>query len=150
VQKTAGLLNSAVARLPLIVRHPDSTFAGKRVKGLVSGADYMPGFLAMLGIKEFPGLDGKNFWSMAESEGTQNHERVFVGFGNFAAVRDNKWHYFRNFRGESPGKGPALYDLEADPGEQKNVVDQHPEVVAERMELIAERFDATLPTPEAA
>jgi hypothetical protein len=42
------------------------------------------------------------------------------------------------------GKGPALYDLEADPGEQTNVLERHPDVGAERRELIAERFDAVL------
>jgi arylsulfatase A-like enzyme len=145
VQKTAGLLNSCVARIPLIVRHPDRKFAGKRVNGLVSAADYMPTFLAMLGIPEFPGLAGKNFWRMAESPGGENHERTFIGYGNFAAVRDKKWHYFQNFRGSDPGKGPALYDLESDPGETKNVVGEHPEIVAERQSLIAERFQAALP-----
>lgn len=150
VQKTAGLLNSVLAQIPLIVRHPDRKFAGKRVEGFVSALDCMPTFLSMLGIKEFPGLEGKNFWTMAESGGAEINDRLFTGFGNFAAVHDKKWHYFQNFRGDSPGKGPALYDLEADPGEQNNVVDQHPEIVAERQELITERFDATLPAPRPA
>jgi arylsulfatase A-like enzyme len=148
VQKTAGLLNSAVAHLPLIVRHPDKQYAGRRVKGFVSAVDYMPAFLALVGIKEFPGLTGKNFWTLAESEKSENHERLFTGYGNFAAVRDKKWHYFQNFRGEDKGKGPALYDLEADPGEQANVAEQHPEVVAERRALVAERFDAELSASE--
>jgi len=147
VQKTAGLLNSCVARIPLIVRHPDRKYAGKRVPGFVSAVDYMPAFLAMLGIPDFPGLAGANFWRLAESEGAENHPRLFTGFGNFAAVRDKKWHYFQHFRGNSAGKGPALYDLEADSGETTNVADRHPEVVAARKALIAERFEAKLPEP---
>lgn len=144
VQKTPGLLNSCVAHIPLIVRHPDSKYAGKRVPGLMSHLDYMPTMLSLVGIPGFPGLDGKNAWTMADG-GAPIRNRTFMGFGNFAAVRDNKWHYFQNFRGKDPGKGPALYDLEADPGEQTNVFAQHPDVVAERRALIAERFDATLP-----
>ena len=150
VQKTPGLLNSCVARLPLIVRHPDKKYAGKRVEGFVSAVDYMPTFLALLGIREFPGLVGKDFWALADSEGKQNYERVFIGFGNFAAVRDKKWHYFQNFRGEDRGKGPALYDLEADPGETKNVIADHPEVVAGRRALLEEKFQVRLPPPEKA
>jgi len=145
VQKTAGLLNSCVAHIPLIVRHPDRKYAGKRVKEFVSAVDYMPSFLAMLGITDFPGLDGTDFWRLVESEKNRNHERVFTGFDNFAAVRDKKWHYFQNFRGAQRGKGPALYDLESDPGETKNVVSLHPKVVEERRALLADRFQAELP-----
>ncbi|MCP5120007.1 MAG: sulfatase-like hydrolase/transferase [bacterium] len=147
VQKTPGLLNSAVAHIPLIVRHPDRKFAGKRVAGFVNAIDYMPTFLDVLGIKEFPGLDGNNFWTMAESETANNYDRTFFGYGGFAGVRDQKWYYFDRFRGNDPGKAPALYDMEADPGQKTNVVEQHPEVAAERRELIAERFDAEMPPP---
>jgi arylsulfatase A-like enzyme len=145
VQKTPGLLNSCVARLPLIVRHPDRRLAGRRVTEFVSGIDYMPTMLALLGMPKFPGVDGKNFWPLVTTEGVENHPRLFTGFGNFAAVRDKQWHYFQNFRGDNPGKGPALYDLEADPGETRNVADAHPDVVAERRALIADRFQAKLP-----
>ncbi len=145
VQKTPGLLNSAVAHLPLIVRHPDRKHAGKRVKGFVSAVDYMPSFLSLMGIPNFPGLVGKNFWALADSPEKQNYERVFSGYENFAAVRDHKWHYFQNFRGNNPGKGPALYDLEADPGETRNVAGSHPDIVTERRALLAERFKAQLP-----
>jgi len=53
VQKTAALLNSAVAHVPLVVRHPDRQFAGKRVGGLVSAVDFAPTLLAMVGIGSF-------------------------------------------------------------------------------------------------
>jgi len=145
VQKTAGLLNSAVAHIPLLVRHPDRKYAGKRIKAFVSATDYLPAFLSLVGIPEFPGLDGKNFWRLVESSGSTNHDRVFTGFGDFAAVRNSRWHYFQNFRGQNAGKGPALYDLEQDPGETRNVVEGHPKVVAELRGLIAERFQANLP-----
>ncbi len=145
-QKTPGLLNSCVAHIPLIVRHPDTGYAGKHVSGLMSHLDYMPTLLSLVGIPEFPGVEGINAWTMADG-GDPIRERTFTGFGNFAAVRDNKWHYFQNFRGKDPGKGPALYDLDADPGEKTNVADKYPDVVAERKGWIAKRFDATLPVP---
>lgn len=143
VQKTPGLLNSCVARLPLIVRHPDRKYAGRRVKPFVSAVDYMPTFLELLGIRGLPGLDGKNFWSLVESEGRTNHNRVFVGFDGFCAIRDDRWHYFQSL-GKDLGKGPALYDLIADPGETKNVFSQHPKVVAELRGLLADRFQTRL------
>jgi len=150
VQKTPGLLNSCVARLPLIVRHPDKKYAGKRVKGLVSAMDFMPAFLAMLGIQGLPGMDGKSFWNLAESAGARNHERVFTGMGGFCAVHDARWHYFQNLRPGDLGKGPALYDLAADPGETQNVAGSHPNVVAELRGLLADRFQVKLPPAEGA
>jgi arylsulfatase A-like enzyme len=148
VQKTPGLLNSCVARLPLIVRHPDRKHAGKRVKSLVSAVDYMPSFLAMLGIDGLPGMDGKNFWSLAESPGAPNHQHLFTGMDGFCAVHDTRWHYFQQIRPGNRGKGPALYDLAADPGETANVFKSHPKVVAELRALLAERFQVKLPPAE--
>jgi arylsulfatase A-like enzyme len=52
VQKHPDLLNSLVMHLPLIVRHPERSTAGKRVGGLVSAIDYAPTFCHMLGIDD--------------------------------------------------------------------------------------------------
>ena len=50
LHKTPGLLNSMVARLPLVVLHPDPQYAGKRINQLVSAVDFAPTFLDFLGI----------------------------------------------------------------------------------------------------
>jgi len=156
VQKTAALLNSCVARLPLIVRHPDPAFAGKRVDALVSAGDYMRTFLAMLGVKHNLPLDGKDFWPLAASTADRLHDRVFTEFHRYAAVRDRRWHYFQDGGGKgvfepdylrqqadrvrSRARGaPHLYDLASDPGETKNVVLDHPDVAAEMQQHIARR-----------
>lgn len=146
VQKTPGLLNSCVARLPLIVRHPERSHAGKRVDALVSSVDFMPTFLDMLGVEERVEMDGENFWKLATGETDSIHERVFTQFGNFAAVRDSKWHYFQHTKGQNRGKGPCLYDLENDPEEKVNVVGEHPEVVRRMRGYLEERLGMSLPS----
>jgi arylsulfatase A-like enzyme len=78
-----------------------------------------------------------------------NYERVFTGYGGFAALRDKRWHYFRSFRGSDAGKGPALYDLQADPEERTNVLEHHPNIAAEFVDMLSEKFDATLTPPKA-
>jgi len=157
VQKTPALLNSCVAQLPLIVRHPDRAFAGKRVDALVGGADYVPTFLDMLGIKHKLPLDGKSFWPLATGETDAIHDHVITEFGGFAAVRDRQWHYFQSTRGRHCFEGsfveqraaqikkgargaPHLYDLRKDPQEQKNVVLNHLDVVARMQERLKKRF----------
>ena len=47
-------------------------------------------------------------------------------------VRTPEWKYIRFLQSTIYGRdGVELYDLAADPHEQNNVADQHPEVVAE-------------------
>ena len=86
-------------------------------------------------------MDGTNFWALATGEAQAIHDRVFTGFRGFGMVRDLKWHYFQQMKeGTDPGKGPCLYDLKNDPKETKNVVDGHPDVVAELRGLLEKRF----------
>jgi len=144
VQKTAGLLNSCVCKLPLIVRHPNQKYAGKKINALVSGIDYMPTFLSMLGIKG-PKMDGSNFWDLVTGKAKKIHDEVYIGYGPFAAVRTLRWHYFQHIEGDDPGKGPCLYDLRKDPLEKRNVAAKHPDVVKQMRALIERRFDVSLP-----
>ena len=144
VQKTAGLLNCCVANIPLIVRHPDPQFAGKRIDALVGAEDYMPTFLNMLDVKGPKEMTGSNFWKIVAGETESIHDSVFTGYGNFAAVHDHKWHYFQNIKGKNPGKGPALYELKSDPRMTRNVVKEYPDIVAEMRRRIGKRFEVTL------
>jgi arylsulfatase A-like enzyme len=127
VQKTPALLNACVAQIPLIIRHPDSNFAGKRIEGLVSAVDFMPTFLALLGVDDYKNVDGQNVWKMVTGEAGSVHEDVYTVFQNFGAIHNLNWHYFQNIRGKSPGKGPCLYDLKKDPKQTNNVIKEFPE-----------------------
>lgn len=144
VQKTAGLLNGCVERVPLIVRHPDPQFAGKRIDALVSHQDYMPAFLNMLGVEGPKEMTGSDFWRLATGEAESIHDCVFTGYGNFAAIHSSEWHYFQNIKGENLGKGPALYELKSDPGMTQNVIKEYPDVAAEMRRHLSERFEVTL------
>ena len=145
VQKHPELLNSLVMHLPLIVRHPERSTAGKRAAGLVSAIDYAPTFCHMLGIDDQEHMDGRNAWDLVTGKANRLHDRVFTRFGNFASVRDGKWHYFQHVSGRDRGAGPCLYDLQADPGEKANVAARHSQVAAELRERIADRLRQKLP-----
>lgn len=157
VQKTPALLNSCVAQLPLIVRHPDPAFAAKRIEALVSATDYFPSFLDMLGIRHKLPLDGKSFWPLTTGEAEANHDSVITEFGQFAAVRDHQWCYFQNTRQKDCFKPafvqqkaaqikkgaigvPHLFDLRKDPEEKHNVALEHPDVAAAMQERLKQRI----------
>jgi arylsulfatase A-like enzyme len=150
VQKQAALLNSLVMHVPLMIRHPDRSTAGKRVSALTSTIDYAPTFCSLLGIDDQDHMDGKNLWPLVEGRSDSLHERTFTQFGNFASVRNDSWHYFQHLSGNNVGAGPCLYDLNADPDETQNVAEAHPDQVQQLRERIAERVGHKLPEPAAA
>ncbi len=145
ILKQPALLNSLVMHLPLIIRHPDRSTAGKRVAGLVSAIDYAPIFCHMLGIDDQQQMDGRNAWDLVTGKADRLHDRVFTQFDEFVAVRNKKWHYFQHLSGQPRGAGPCLYDLEADPGEKTNVIAQHAQVAAELRAQLADRMQQKAP-----
>ena len=144
VQKQAKNLKSCVARVPLIIRHPDRSFRGKRVSGFTSHMDYMPTFLSLLGVEGYTAMDGKNMWDLVTGNKQKLRDYALTGYGNFAAVHDDKWHYFQNFKGNNAGFGPALFDLSNDRFEEKNVIASHPDVVSEMKKRIEGACDVKL------
>jgi len=145
VQKQPALLNSLVMHLPLFIRHPDRSTAGKRVSELVSAIDFAPTFCHMLGIDDQDQMDGQNAWSLVTGQSRRLQDQVYTRFQNFASVRDKKWHYFQHVAGNNRGAGPCLYDLEKDPGETKNVIAAHADVAAQMRGQLADRLQKELP-----
>jgi arylsulfatase A-like enzyme len=144
VQKQAKYLISCVARVPLIIRHPDTSFRGKRIEALTSHMDFMPPFLSLLGVEGYRNMDGFNMWDLVTGDKNKIHDYVVTGFENFGAVHDHKWHYFQKIWGDNPGLGPALFDLEKDHRETKNVVQEHPQVMAEMKKILEGAFKVSL------
>lgn len=141
LQKTWSYLNSMVAQIPMIVRHPDESFAGTRVDALASGMDLAPMLMRFAEVEDHPPMDGEDMWRLAEGDVETLHDWLLIGFRKFAAARTLDWHYFQGLDREQPGHGPALYDLNADPGETTNVVDEHPDVVEDLRRLIGGCFE---------
>jgi arylsulfatase A-like enzyme len=144
IQKQAKLLNSCVARVPLIIRHPDDSLGGKRISGLTSHLDFMPTFLHLLGVEGYTDTDGRNMWDLVTGKKSEIHAHVITGYSNFGSVHNLKWHYFQNVWADDPGLGPALHDLEKDAGEETNVVEHHPQIVAEMKTLLQQAFQVSL------
>jgi arylsulfatase A-like enzyme len=146
VQKTPALLNRCVTQIPLIIRHPDRTFAGKRTTGLVSAVDFMPTFLALLGIDDYKNMDGRNMWNLVTGQAPVIHDNVYTVFHSFGAVHNRNWHYFQHIRGDDPGHGPCLYDLKNDPAQTKNVIRQHPQVAKDLRNQLQNHLGIKIPT----
>jgi len=149
VQKTPALLNSCVTHIPLIIKHPDKTSAGKRINGIVSAVDFMPTFLALLGIDDYTNMDGQNMWKLVTGQQASLHDNVYTVFNKFGAIHNLDWHYFQNVTGKDEGKGPCLYDLRNDPGQSKNVIKKYPDVAKDLRIQLQDHLKIKIPSLKA-
>ncbi|MDF7806442.1 sulfatase [Pontiellaceae bacterium B12219] len=142
-------------RVPGIIRWPGRIPAGQTIDELMTTMDLFPTFGKLAGA-EIPVdrvIDGRDILPVLVENKTTPHEAFFYFRGNqLKAVRSGKWKlHFGKAEGNAParrGKGSsspimALYDLDADPGEQNNVLASHPEVV-ERLRSYAESYKEEL------
>jgi len=142
-------IRGQVTHIPLLIRLPGKQMAGKRVPGFVQITDLMPTLLHLLDLKSPSRVTGSNAWPLATGEEKSQKEYVVRAYGWIAAVRSKQWNYSEvwnrhAFRGEYK---PQLYNLEKDPKELVNVVDQYPDIAKQHStwlkEYIASGWDIT-------
>ena len=148
-------------RVPCVMRWPGTIPAGSVVSEVASTIDLLPTFAKLVGaaLSADRIIDGKDISSLMRNEpGAKSpHEAFYYFWGQrLQAVRSGKWklvfpHEYNHVAtpggGGKPGRYQrdprasielSLFDLEADPGETKNVIADHPDVV-KRLEALAER-----------
>lgn len=124
-------------RVPCIFRWPGKIAAGQEMHGIVSSLDFYKTF-ARLAQAELPRnrvIDGCDLVPML-LHGEPSPRSIFFYYirNNLEAVREGKWKLHVH-KGDAPFS--ALYDLEQDCGEQRDVAAAHPEVVAQLQALLA-------------
>jgi len=110
--------------VPLIFRQPGRVPAGKRVDLLVSNVDFLPTMLEYLGLsrkdRSQPVLPGRSFAAALHGKKIENWDNtIYYEFENVRAIRTDRWKYIERFR-QKPNE---LYDLDADPAELDNLID---------------------------
>ncbi len=93
-------------------------------------SDVLPTILALAGIETEETFDGKDVSSLLSGTGSSPHEQLFWSQGEQLAVRENNWKLICNPRldlDRALAEPLFLADLVNDPGEQTNLVDDHPE-----------------------
>ncbi len=144
-------------RVPFIARWPSSIPRGLEVDTPAMTIDLFPTFKEILNDSEtgLP-IDGKSIFKLitgTDSAAVQEAYFFYFRSNELQAIRSGNWklhfpHAYRTLEGQVPGldgipgrynddlaTGIELYDLSTDIGEQRNVADQHPEVVQHLSEL---------------
>lgn len=142
-------LHDPVLHVPLIIWAP-ARVAPTRRGERVSTLDVAPTLLRLAGLDVAPGMRGRDLF------GALRPDEPFIAESSKrlqATIRDGRWklirtlksfHYFDTFARDSGAT--ELYDLTADPGEQRNIVTDEPVVAAD----LAARLDAWLAARPAA
>jgi arylsulfatase A len=134
-------------RVPLIARWGGRIPTGRVVETPAIAYDIFPTVLQVAGAA-LPAdrvYDGQNIWPLVTGSGEIKREQPFIWvyLDNVTALREGRWKLHVGNR-ESAFAEPELYDVEADPGETRNVARDNPDVVT-RLKGKVDEFQAQVP-----
>ena len=120
-------------RVPFFARWPGGEMADRDVDELLDHVDLLPTFIELCGLAppREVAFDGMSVAPLLRGEGQELPERI-----HFVQYRQNtdppeKWTNGVMTRRWRLVGGTELYDIPADPGQERDVAAEHPEVVAE-------------------
>jgi len=122
-------LYAELVRVPLLIRAPG--IAPRRCAQLVRTVDVLPTVLDLIGLRPPAGIEGRSV--RTAMEGRELRElpalvEVRTEVATLSAVVEGRYKLVRSLQ---EGAAPLLFDLEADPGETRDVADADPERVEE-------------------
>lgn len=138
-------------RVPFFVRWDGHIAQGKQVDRIAAHIDILPTLAALAGAKIPQGqVGGRSLLPLIENPQADWDDRMLVT------------HVCRWKTGEDPNKyqwqkmsirnqqyrfvnNQELFDMQSDPGQKTNVIDQHPDVVAQMREFYEDWWQKTLP-----
>lgn len=144
--KTADNLYGELIEIPLFVKPPADLAAEHgfeaTVDALVQTDDVAPTILDLLGLdRETQSMHGHSLVPLMAGAEDPVRDVVVTGYheSEHRCVRDGRWSYLRR----PPGRTDELYDLEADPDEQTNVIDEYPAEADRLAERLGQYFTTT-------
>ncbi len=123
-------------RVPMIVRWPGRTPAGRVSSEVWTHWDLLPTFAEITDTRPGAKVDGHSILAALQGGQAPRHDHLYWDYGHTRgqykqAVRQGGWKAVRNGQDQPV----ELYDVQYDIGETQNVAARHPEIVA-RMERI--------------
>jgi arylsulfatase A-like enzyme len=144
-------LHEELVRVPLVFYWPRGIRQGARVDQPVSLLDVYPTLVELAGLEPAPGLQGQSLVPLLRGDGDGDSERELLFQLDpprpvIKALRAGRWKLIRPAGALSE---PLLFDLDDDPGEQRDVAREYP-AVTERLERrLGDLLGALPPAPAA-
>jgi arylsulfatase A-like enzyme len=133
---TKNTVEEGGVRVPLFLRWDGKVKANRDVDRIAAHIDLMPTLAAIAGAK-LPAdqVEGRNLLPLIESDDAAKvwtDRYLFTHQGRWPKGDDPDKHQWKNFAVRNQRfrfvNGTELFDMQADPGQTKNVIDDHPEV----------------------
>jgi arylsulfatase A-like enzyme len=153
-----GTLYEGGVRVGAFACWPGTIKAGTVVNEPLHVVDWLPTLTRLAGgkVPEQPVMDGRDIWPVITTGAKSPHEDILLNATPAAgAIRMGKWKLLENggLSANHPGQNRKpdqaakveLFDLEEDPGEQNNLADRHPDLVAKLRARLEEFRKAAVP-----
>jgi len=127
-------------RQPAVLRWPGYTEPGTAKDGLMFVTDFFPTFISLAGgehKQEIP-IDGVDMTSMLFEGGKSAREEIIYDVSGSVRLPTIR-------RGDFKLMGDVLYNIVKDPGEQTDLAEQHPDVVADLRARVTKAGDERPP-----
>ncbi|GAB3427245.1 sulfatase [Niabella aquatica] len=120
-------LSEWALRSPLIIKTPGRK-KGASCNKIVSSVDMYPTLMELCGIKMTYQTDGKSLMPLLMNPADKKWSNVaYSYFRRGITVRTEDYRFTKYFRNEEPAV--ELYDHKADPSENHNIADTHPDII---------------------
>jgi arylsulfatase A-like enzyme len=122
-------------RVPTIARWPDKIKANSKSDHISAFWDILPTFAELASVQAPEGIDGISFVPALLGKPQAEHEYLYWEFhegSSKQALRMGKWKAVR----VAPSRAIELYSLNSDIGEEDNIAERHPDIVAKAKEIM--------------
>ncbi|MBJ22268.1 MAG: arylsulfatase [bacterium] len=129
-------------RVPAAIRWPNGLPGGRKIEQTISVLDILPTLISAVGIEggDESSRDGVDRWPQIQGAESVAPGEIFFGVngvvGRQEALRDGRWKLVRTIGFEGDALRVMLFDIEADPLEQKDLADEQPQRVARLRERL--------------
>jgi iduronate 2-sulfatase len=136
------------AHIPLIVFDPRAKQGGSKSDSLVESVDVYPTLCKLAGLPVPQDLDGTSFAQVMDDPAALTKDYIIHAYPRGQRIgRAVRTARYRLVEWKVPGENPnkaiyELYDYEADPGENKNLAKDKPEIVKELAAILAKQPEA--------
>jgi arylsulfatase A-like enzyme len=139
--KISTALHPELIRVPLVVVDPERRRAGATSSYRASLHDVGRTILTMCGVRHPPGMEGADLSRLFRGTRPPERELSWGGYSNSHYLRSDRFAFFADNRMNVP----RVYDLDADPGETRNLAPERPSLARELHERVVELAGGRLP-----